>query len=179
MSGKLYKLAFTAALAMAGACANETTELVVSAPDRAAFEQTVYPVLMRDCAFSACHGSAERFLQVFGPGRGRISLDIKPLDPLSPVEVEHAYDRARSMIDARHPDQSFLIRKPLATQAGGSGHEGTDELGRNVYQSKLDPGYATISAWVLGTSAMVPAGSLPSAPSGLPSGTPPGTGMQR
>ncbi|HET6339763.1 MAG TPA: hypothetical protein VFG30_41415 [Polyangiales bacterium] len=179
MSGKLYKLTFTLALATAGACANETTELVVSTPDRASFEQTVYPVLMRDCAFSACHGSAERFLQVFGPGRGRISLDIKPLDPISPIEVEHAYNRARSMVDAIHPDQSLLLRKPLATKAGGSGHEGTDELGRNVYQSKLDPAYAAISAWVLGTSATVPAGAVPSGSSGLPSGTPPGSGVQR
>jgi hypothetical protein len=159
MSGKLFQIACVLVLASAGACANESTELVVSTPDRASFEETVYPVLLRDCAFSACHGSAERFLQVFGPGRGRMTPDLKPLDPISPAEVSHAYDRARSMIDATHPEQSLLLRKPLATKAGGSGHEGTDELGRNVYQSKIDPDYVAISGWVLGQSATVPTGS--------------------
>jgi hypothetical protein len=144
------------------ACANESTALTVSTPDRMQFEQDVYPVLLRDCAFHACHGSTDRFLQVFGPGRGRIAPEIKAVDPAAPIEIEHSYDRARSMIDGNHLEQSLLLRKPLATKAGGSGHEGADELGRNVYQSKIEPGYVAISRWVLGqTNGAVPGGVVP------------------
>lgn len=142
----------TLAIALLGSisCADETTELTIGMPDRAQFDAEVYPVLLRDCAFHACHGSTERFLQVFGPGRGRIAPDLKAVDPAAPIELMHSYDRARSMIDTRHPEQSLILRKPLAVNAGGSGHEGADELGRNVYQTKLEPGYAAIERWVLG-----------------------------
>lgn len=157
--GRALTLSIVASL---GACANESTALVVSTPDRMQFEREVYPVLLRDCGFHACHGSTDRFLQVFGPGRGRIALEIKPFDPAAPSEIEHSYNRARSMIDVNHLAQSLMLRKPLATKAGGSGHEGADELGRNVYQSPLEPGYAAISRWVLGqTSGTVPGGTMP------------------
>jgi hypothetical protein len=154
MSGRRLRavLSFILLGCLAG-CADETTELVVSTPDRATFETEVYPVLLRDCAFHACHGSTDRFLQVFGPGRGRIAPELKPLDPTAPIEIQHSYDRARSMIDAQRPERSLLLKKPLATEAGGSGHEGADELGRNVYQAKSDPGYAAIQRWVLGVPA--------------------------
>lgn len=158
MSGKAFSLALALALAVLGAtgCANETTELAISTPDRAQFDAEVYPVLLRDCAFHACHGSTDRFLQVFGPGRGRITPDLKPVDPAAPIELMHSYNRARSMIDAHHPEQSLILRKPLAVASGGTGHEGSDELGRNVYQTKLEPGYAAIQRWVLGTAAGAP-----------------------
>ena len=143
--------------ALLGACVNETTELALATPDRAAFEQDVYPVLLRDCAFHACHGTTERFFQVFGPGRGRLDPPLMPLDAASPAEVDHSYERARAMIDARAPAESLLLRKPLAVNAGGSGHEGADDLGRNVYQSKLEPGYGAIARWVQGLPA-VPVG---------------------
>jgi hypothetical protein len=170
-------------VASLGACANESTALTVSTPDQMQFALEVYPVLLRDCGFQACHGSTDRFLQVFGPGRGRIALEIKPLDPVVPLEIEHSYDRARSMIDANRLDQSLLLRKPLATKAGGSGHEGADELGRNVYQSAIEPGYAAISRWVLGqASGTVPGGTMPggTVPGGtVPGGTAPGGTGQR
>jgi hypothetical protein len=170
-------LAFSIATSL-GACANETTALTLSTPDRMQFEREVYPVLLRDCGFQACHGSTDRFLQVFGPGRGRIALEIKPLDPIVPMEIEHSYNRARSMIDVNHLEQSLLLRKPLATKAGGSGHEGADDLGRNVYQSPIEPGYAAISRWVLGQpSGTVPGGTVPGGT--VPGGTVPGGTVQR
>ena len=57
------------------------------------------------------------------------------------------------MIDPAAPERSLLLRKPLATVAGGTGHEGVDELGRNVYQSKVEPGYLVLQRWVLGQAA--------------------------
>jgi hypothetical protein len=126
----------------------DSSALQIATPDAAQFAQNVYPVLLRDCAFHACHGSSERFLQVFGPGRGRLSLDSKPLDPATPAEIDHSYARARSMIDVNAPAQSLLLRKPLAVKAGGTGHEGADDWGRNVYDSTTEPGYVELVHWV-------------------------------
>jgi hypothetical protein len=135
------------------ACGSDVNELSVSTPDRAEFTMTVYPILLRDCAFFACHSSTERFLQVFGPGRGRLSALTKALDPELDTEIMHAYDRARSMIDANDPDKSLLLRKPLEVGAGGTGHQGADHMGRNVYQDTTDPSYVAIRHWVLGSAS--------------------------
>ena len=136
---------------------------MIAMPDRAQFEAEVYPVLLRDCAFQACHGSTERFFQVLGPGRLRLMpLNDQP-EPM-PEEVQHSYERARSMIDVRAPERSLLLRKPLAVEAGGTGHEGVDDFGRNVYSSKLDPGYAAIERWVLAAPAPAPAPAQAPAP---------------
>jgi hypothetical protein len=160
MSGKLANRLGALLLALAAAsCAEEAPGLELSAPDAQLFEQEVYPVLLRDCGFHACHGSRERFFQVFGPGRGRLLPETMPLDPADPAEIAHSYERARSMLDTRAPESSLLLRKPLATSAGGTGHQGTDQLGRNVYDTRTEPGYLTLSRWA--TSA--PAPTVPSA----------------
>lgn len=131
------------------ACGSEQAPLQVGVPDRARFDAEIYPLLLRDCGFNACHGSSERFFQVFGPGRARLPPVMDPLQEATPEEHAYSYDRARSMIDLVDPERSLLLRKPLATSAGGSGHEGADRLGRNVYESKLDPGYVTLASWIL------------------------------
>src|SRR5688500_1294297 len=81
------------------ACAAEPPALMITTPDRARFDQDVYPVLLRDCGFNACHGSAERFFQVFGPGRERLPSVMDSLAPAGPDELAYSYERARSMID--------------------------------------------------------------------------------
>ena len=133
-----------------GACGADAPELALQTPDRMRFEIEVYPRLLRDCGFPECHASHERFFQVFGPGRGRLDPLTEPLDPPTPLELDHAYERTRSMIDAADPERSLLLRKPLATAAGGSGHEGVDQLGRNVYPSKAEPAYLILQSWVIG-----------------------------
>lgn len=146
-------------LAMAiglSACGSATSKLSVSDPDRAVFEMQVYPVLLRDCSFHICHGSSKRFYQVFGPGRDRLLATTQALDPATPEEVELAYQRSRSMIDVAAPAQSLLLRKPLAVRVGGTGHEGSDRLGRNVYESKQETGYITLEQWVLGSKVATP-----------------------
>jgi hypothetical protein len=153
----------TAMCLLLAACGSEPAPLQLGTPDRARFDQEVYPVLLRDCGFNACHGSSERFFQVFGPGRARLPTVMDALADAAPEELAYSYDRARSMIDASAPDRSLLLRKPLATAAGGSGHEGADRLGRNVYQTKLEAGYVTLAAWVLAqpAPAATPAGPTP------------------
>ncbi len=112
------------------------------------FQASVYPLLLRDCAFAECHGGEHRFFQVYGPGRVRLDPTLKPADPATEAEVRRSYERALSMVvtDARL-DHSLLLTKPLEPEAGGQGHRGTDLLGRNVYRSKADPSYAAIAQW--------------------------------
>ena len=123
-------------------------------PDRMRFETQAYPVLLRDCGFPACHGSRERFFQVFGPGRVRLPSpegvmpDVLRDDP-TPFEISYSYDRARSMqFGLSNAEASPLLRKPLEPAAGGAGHHGKDNLGRDVYRTKAEDGYQTLLGWV-------------------------------
>jgi hypothetical protein len=112
------------------------------------FSEEVMPVLLRDCGFHTCHGSAERFYRVWGPGRLRLNPMTRAFDPLTGPELEASYNMAVSMINPGDPKLSLLLRKPLAREAGGSTHGGADPLGRNVYRVPTDPGYAALQRWV-------------------------------
>ncbi len=131
-------------------CSYESVQLEELSPDAALFEAEVYPILLRDCAFFACHGNSDRFFRIYGPGRLRISDTLEYFDPPTPAEIEHTYERARSMLRGVHGvDDSVLLRKPLDANAGGSGlgHRGTDTWGHNVYRSQEDVAYQTIRRW--------------------------------
>lgn len=135
-----------------GACAPATATLDVPAPDAQQFSSKVYPLLLRDCGFPACHGSTERFFRVFGPGRTRLRFEEQefPLDPATPEEVYNSYTRARSMLAHEgNVLESLLLRKPLSKAAGGAGHAGDDNWGGNVYETELDPAYVTLKQWAL------------------------------
>ena len=113
------------------------------------FKDEVYPVLIRDCAFQACHGAEGRFFRVWGPGRTRLTpLLSNAFSEATGDEINRSYERAVSMVDHADPAQSLLLRKALATEAGGSGHLGADKFGRNVYRTVDDAGYLTLSRWV-------------------------------
>lgn len=116
--------------------------------DRTSFETDVYPILLRDCAFPACHGNRSRFFRVFGPGRTRLDPTMGPYEPASTAEIDASFDRARSML-AGVPELSsaLLVRKPLEPAAGGSAHMGLDALGRNVYVDRDDPSWQAIARW--------------------------------
>jgi hypothetical protein len=120
-------------------------------PDRAVFDTTVYPMLLRDCGFSECHGGEHRFFQVFGPGRNRLSGH--PSDPdLGPRERQLTYDRTRSMLVAAGGGtlfQSPLLTKPLEIKAGGASHEGIDRFGRNLFQTVNDARYVMLWQWAV------------------------------
>ena len=112
------------------------------------FKNEVYPVLIRDCAFQACHGAEGRFFRVWGPGRSRLNPLSNAFSDATSDEIMQSYTRARSMVDHSDPAKSLLLRKALATEAGGAGHLGADKFGRNVYRSVDDEGYIKISRWV-------------------------------
>ena len=139
---------------LACGCADSGFSGEAPTPDYAQFQQAVYPVLLRDCGFAACHGDAQRFLLVMGPGRTRFSADIKYDDPPTDDEIRLSYERARSLLSTSSGEGTApLLLKPLSSQAGGVGHKGFDALGRNVYQSKFDPSYQVLVQWAATTMA--------------------------
>jgi hypothetical protein len=136
--------------ALCVSCASVEGDAGLVAPDRAVFDAKIWPILMRDCAFSECHGGEPRFFFVVGPGHVRLDPATRVTDAVTPAELQLSYDRARSMLDADDPNNSLLLRKPLEVAAGGSGHEGTDSFGRNVYRSVDDPHFQSLVRWVMG-----------------------------
>ena len=117
---------------------------------RPVFDNEVYPVLMRDCAFPDCHGNRERFFRVFGPRRTRLDPDTGIDAEVTDAERDAAFDRARSMLaGATRAEETLLIRKPLEVDRGGAPHLGIDEHGRDVYADPDDPdsGYRVLLDW--------------------------------
>jgi hypothetical protein len=131
------------------ACTDGEYGLVVAERDRATFDSTVWPILIRDCGFSECHGSDDRFFRVLGPGHVRLDPMMRLTEPVTELELQLSYDRARSMINARDPNRSLLLSKPLDISAGGVGHEGVDRFGLDIYRSTNDPSYQALQSWVI------------------------------
>jgi len=132
---------------LAAGCGSGPYDLPPPAPDYQLFVDTAYPVLLSDCGFAACHGDHQRFFHVFGPGRVRLDPAMDPFDPATVAEMQKSYDRARSMLRADTPLESLLLRKPLESIAGGAGHRGLDELGRNVYLRADAPHLVALRNW--------------------------------
>lgn len=134
-----------------GACSTPDGKSVRANRDFRQFQREVYPVLLRDCGFPACHGDPERFFRVWGPGRARLPSSMMLTDAFdvpSGDEITTSYSLALSMIDLDNPGASTLLRKPLAIEAGGSGHQGVDKYGRDVYRTAQDSGYVALARWV-------------------------------
>lgn len=134
------------------ACASTVEDPVLSSPDRAVFDSEVYPILVRDCGHSACHGSENRFFRVLGPGHVRLDPAMRLAAPATEAERALSYNRARSMLDPGDPNRSALLIKALEAAAGGADHEGVDSFGRNVYRSPEDPDFQVLVRWALGVS---------------------------
>ena len=131
------------------ACAFEAPPANLPEPNRGAqFDDEVYPQLLRDCGFPACHGNRDRFFRVFGPGRTRLD-EMTPLGEAPTVdEREAAYERARSMLaGAGRSEDTLLLRKPLEVDQGGAPHVGIDEHGQDVYGDVTDDGYELLLLW--------------------------------
>ena len=133
---------------VAGACAfNAPSALSPVPPDRAMFDDVVYPLLLRDCGFNGCHGSSGRFFRIYGPGRARLG-EATPTELATAEEIEASYRRASSMLgSAGRPEDTLLVRKPLEVDVGGAPHMGIDMHGRDVYASVDDEGYAILLTW--------------------------------
>jgi hypothetical protein len=169
---RLIGSAFALACALlAAACAESPPQAIAARREFQQFQREVYPVLLRDCGFPACHGAPERFFRVWGPGRVRLPGEMttpEAFDLPSTNELSASRALALSMIDEREPLSSPLLRKPLAVQAGGAGHLGADKYGRDVYRTPQDDGYLVIGRWVLSPPPPAPPGAA------MPGATMPG-----
>jgi hypothetical protein len=117
---------------------------VVPAPSRAMFAGEVYPILLRDCGFAACHGDPARAFHLFGPGRLRLDPNTELLDPATEDELAASYERTRAMLlRPAGEDSMLLIRKP----GPGGAHQGIDANGHNVYAEADDPALQVLAAW--------------------------------
>jgi hypothetical protein len=142
----------TRLLALAGlaACTEPTGEILIPNADPITFRDTVYPVLVRDCGFVACHGTSERFFSVFGPGHTRLDPDTGIFDPPTQTEIALSYTRTRSMlIGPGGVATSLLLRKPIPIDQGGAGHAGDDPWGEAVYRTTDDEGYSALYRWAM------------------------------
>jgi hypothetical protein len=138
-------------LVAAGCSDNQGTgELQVADRSFEVYRDQVFPVLMRDCAFHMCHGAEQRFFRLWGSARARLNPETRALAEVLPEEIALSYTRTLSMINARDPGSSLLLRKPLTPAAGGAGHFGVDSLDRDVFQSTQDPDYLVLAQWVFG-----------------------------
>lgn len=140
--------ALTAVLVLLGAACDDRVAGTVPADREFSAFQQVYPTLIRDCGFHTCHGSEERFFRVWGAGRARLDPETRALDGSTGIEASFSFDSALSMLDERNPEQSLLLRKPLAVSAGGASHGGVDPYGRDVYRTVNDEGYLAIARFV-------------------------------
>jgi hypothetical protein len=155
MSARVRTFGFLLLLLLIAACGKSQAPVLAGARSYKDFQTEVYPVLLRDCGFPACHGASERFFRVYGPGRTRLPLMStgQPLEALgmpSGDELGITWHLAESMIDERDLGRSLLLRKPLAVEAGGAGHMGQDNFGRDVYRTTQDAGFLVLARWVYG-----------------------------
>lgn len=163
---KLAIAAVLLAIAALGCNGDPVQYGAVPSPDGATFARDVYPVLLRDCAFSTCHGLPERFLRIVGPGRMRLDPLSKPEDPATLPELALSYERTRDMLStAAALEDSLLLRKPLEVEAGGQEHVGTDDFGRNQFTSQADPRYLMLAAWARTVGLPPTLADLPAPPS--------------
>jgi hypothetical protein len=96
-------------------------------PDFAAFEGGAQPVLVTRCAAGSCHGSPFNSLYL--------------TCGTSPEQVRWNYFVASGYLGAT-PEQSELLRRPLASGGGGSFHEGGA-----VFGTVSDDGYQAVLDW--------------------------------
>lgn len=174
MSARAWLLLGTLLLAGSG-CADEPDKPVAARRVFSSFKD-VYPVLLRDCGFPACHGAPERFFRVYGPGRTRLMNDDgtlpEPFDTATADEQELTFQLALSMINEHAVGESLLLRKPLAIEAGGYGHLGVDAYGRDVYRTTQDAGYVLLARWAYSPPPMMPGATAGAGGAGGAGGAP-------
>lgn len=157
------------------ACVVDNPDRALPELDREVFDRAVQPVLARRCAFSDCHGTANRFLRIYARNRhrptgGACASDDDCLrdwsclrqvctfpisDELTALELNLNYDRVRGFVDPEAPGESLLLTKPLAEEAGGLYHRAADQYGTglDVFLDAADPDYQTLARWASGTAS--------------------------
>lgn len=137
------------------ACGEHTgsDSAVLADVDFAYFVRHVQPILEHRCAFFACHGSRDRFLQVYQEARLREIPDPHPIFeaivPLTPSELQRNFEQTAGMLYGfDDPQDSPLFSKPLQN---GTRHGGATLFdGPDVFLDREDPDYQTMLRWARG-----------------------------
>ncbi|MDP8998884.1 MAG: hypothetical protein M3O46_02105, partial [Myxococcota bacterium] len=98
-----------------------------SGQDFALFRGDAARTLQRSCAAGNCHGTQVNALYL--------------TCGQSPEELRWNYFAAVDYLAAT-PEESEIVRRPLATSQGGSYHEGGP-----LFESVMDPGYVALATW--------------------------------
>lgn len=122
--------------------------------DESVFRCSVEPILVRQCSYNACHGTALAALRVYSPGKLREKVPAT-LDAQTAVltESEHHANflaAAGFSFGTASVDDNFLLRKPLPAAVGGFEHKGGA-----IYTGIKDDQYKAVRAW-LGNSGACP-----------------------
>jgi len=98
--------------------------------DAGVFERDIEPILQqRGCSNVACHG---------GQGSGELLLT-------GALDVAADFVAIQGFVIQAQPEQSPLLRKPLAESAGGMVHSGGD-----IFVDAQDADYQDVLAWITG-----------------------------
>lgn len=151
-----FVVATTVVALLIGGCEPGLSDQRAQPPlDRAYFRCRVQPILASRCGALVCHGNQERFFRVFARNRFRPLLGAKENrernTALSEKELQFNFDSALGYVDAKSPEESYLLRKPLDQKSSGLYHGGATEFGQgDVFLDKSDPDYEIVHEWISG-----------------------------
>ena len=111
-------------------------------PDYEQYVGSIQPIVTNRCAFTACHGTADRALSLFGVG----FLRAPPEQPGTPLNEEQLteqelawnYDALRIRLG------EDLLLKCLDPALGGIRHAS----GFVIFTSTTEPDYVALSRWI-------------------------------
>ncbi|MEQ9495639.1 MAG: hypothetical protein RIT81_02245 [Deltaproteobacteria bacterium] len=111
----------------------------------------VQPIVDAKCSMLACHGDVRRPFHSFTRNRMRLEgSDIQRDLPLTQQELDLNYASALGFV-TDDPDESWLLLKPLDSDAGGYYHRGKEIFGGpDVFSDTEDPDYQIMRNWLAG-----------------------------
>ena len=164
MCGMVGALALVLGIAVSGlSCGSTPPPSEPPGLDAQVFRDEIYPVLLRDCGFPACHASSQpgleeannldngrstASLRVTGPGRARLNPETPLRGEFLDEEIDDAFERSRSLVfPGADCEASPFLRKPLEVDSGGASHRGNGVHGRDIYARTDDPSYVLLRDW--------------------------------
>jgi hypothetical protein len=126
--------------------------------DEAYFRCHVQPILSKNCATFACHGTPERYYRLYARNRLRYGIagEHERNSLLRPEERKHNYDATRAFVDVDEAEGSLILRKPLESDAGGLYHGATKIGMSNVWPDMTVTEYKTVYKWIKGEKELDP-----------------------
>ena len=138
------ELTLLACIVLTSACNDlELDPVPLSIGDKDTFATAVQPYIGAGCASLACHGDLGRGFRVQAELGLRADVSLRGT-PITDEEITHNLQSIAALTQKGAPSSEHLILgKGLARSAGGFRHQGGD-----IWQTKQDPGYLCIAAWL-------------------------------